>query len=293
MLAPSGTGADADHEVACAKLNLTLHVVGRRDDGYHLLESLVAFTREGDVLRFAPAETLSLCIEGPFSAGLENDDSNLVVRAAKALGFRHGAITLDKRLPVASGIGGGSADAAAALRGLIRRHGIRIDPGSLDRTALSLGADVPVCLRSRTCFMSGIGEHIREAPPLPALGVVLANPKVEVSTAAVFRALGLQPGQSAGAAHPPLPDRWQDAIHVADFIRSCRNDLEPPARTIAPVIGMVLDRLEREHGCLVARMSGSGATCFGLFPSEAEGREAAERIRRAKPHWWVLASGVQ
>lgn len=282
-------------ETASAKINLSLHVVGRRADGYHLLESLVAFTRDGDRVRIddCDGDDSSLLIEGPFAEGLEADDRNLVMRAARAIGAAPCRIFLDKRLPIASGIGGGSADAAATLRGLMAREGRALSQDELDEIALSLGADVPVCLRSQTCFMGGIGENIQPAPALPQIAAVLINPLVGVSTAAVFQALGLVAGGSGKDPHPDLPRAWRDAAEVAAFVRTCRNDLEPAARAIAPVIGDVLDFLQAQRGCLTARMSGSGATCFGLFATLGEAERAVTQASVDRPRWWALASELR
>jgi 4-diphosphocytidyl-2-C-methyl-D-erythritol kinase len=280
-------------ERACAKINLSLHVVGRRDDGYHLLESLVAFTEGGDLLHFEPGSDLTLDIRGPFAQGLEGGDGNLVVRAARALGIDTGRIVLEKHLPIASGIGGGSADAAATLRGLMRRAGLKLDDGALKALALRLGADVPVCLDQRACFMSGIGEVITPVPALPPVAILLVNPLVGVATADVFRALGLGIGPREGSEHPALPPRWRDGRDLAGFLAACRNDLEQPALAIAPVIGEVLSALQQQKGCLVARMSGSGATCFGLFDTLAEAEEAERAIRARSPGWWGMASRLR
>ncbi|WP_342642989.1 4-(cytidine 5'-diphospho)-2-C-methyl-D-erythritol kinase [Rhodoligotrophos ferricapiens] len=289
--------AGPDAELASAKVNLSLHVVGQRADGYHLLESLVAFTGEGDVVHFAASERLSLTIDGPFASGLESDPTNLVLRAAAALGVDACGIRLEKRLPVASGIGGGSADAAATLRGIMRRYQLSVPDDELDRIALTLGADVPVCLRSRACFMAGIGERVETVGPLPDVGILLVNPRVAVATAAVFRELGLAArlaaGEEPGSPHPPLPAQWRDAAHFAEFITLCRNDLEAPAQRLAPVIAEVLDRLRQETGCLVARMSGSGATCFGLFPTREQAAAAGTRIAADHPGWWLMASQLR
>jgi len=280
-------------EQACAKINLSLHIVGRRPDGYHLLESLVAFTEHGDGLHFNAGCDLQLEIVGPFSAGLESNDGNLVMRAARALGASGCSIVLDKRLPVASGIGGGSADAAATLRGLMRRDGRVIDAAELKALALRLGADVPVCLDQRVCFMSGIGEVITPVPALPDVAVLLVNPLVGVATADVFRGLGLGIGPREGSEHPVLPTSWRSAGDLAAFVATCRNDLEAPALAIAPVIGDVLAALRQQKGCEAARMSGSGATCFGLFETIALAEEAKATILRQSPQWWGMASRLR
>jgi len=272
-------------ETAPAKVNLFLHVLGRRPDGYHLLDSLAVFPAVGDTLRAAPAEALSLALEGPFGGALRAVPDNLVLRAARGLaelaGVRGGArLTLVKTLPVASGIGGGSADAAAALRLLGRLWGVAPAAEALRALALRLGADVPVCLTGRPARMGGVGDMLSPAPDLPACGLVLVNPGVAVSTPDVFRA---RSGRfSAPAA---LPSGWLDAVAMARDLAALGNDLEPPAVTLCPVIGTVLAALRAAPGCLLARMSGSGATCFGLFADAVAAAAAAEGVRR--PGWWV------
>jgi 4-diphosphocytidyl-2-C-methyl-D-erythritol kinase len=275
-------------EFAPAKVNLHLHVVGRRDDGYHLLDSLVVFAGVGDRLSVSPARDLSLTVVGPFAAELTGEADNLVLRGARGLaaltGIRpSGALVLEKNLPVASGIGGGSADAAATLRLLCRFWGVA---PALDGFSGTLGADVPVCLLSRPALMSGIGEILASAPPLPAAGLVLVNPGVAVATPAVFRVRG---GGFSEAAGFPC-DGWADAGSLAADLRGTRNDLETPARLLAPAIGDALDALCSLPGCLLARMSGSGATCFGLFASAEAARLAADLVKR--PGWWVWGGGL-
>jgi 4-diphosphocytidyl-2-C-methyl-D-erythritol kinase len=277
-------------EFAPAKINLHLHVVGRRADGYHLLDSLVVFAGVGDRLTVSPADRLTLSVTGPFAAGLEAEADNLVLRAARALGAQEGveatgALVLEKNLPIASGIGGGSADAAAALRLLSRFWGVNVaDAG---QRAGGLGADVPVCLAGMPARMSGIGEVLVPAPKLPNVGIVLINPGVAVSTPAVFRA-------RAGAFSDPaqFPDGgWSDAGSLVATLRANRNDLEQPARSLAPAIGDVLDMLAATPGCLLARMSGSGATCFGLFDDPETARVAAGTI--VHDGWWVWGGGLR
>jgi 4-diphosphocytidyl-2-C-methyl-D-erythritol kinase len=279
---------------ARAKVNLYLHVVGRRADGYHLLDSLVVFADIGDQLRIEPSDSLSLAIDGPFGAGLSATDDNLVLRAARALaaglagkGLPAGGakLRLSKHLPVASGIGGGSADAAATLVGLSRLW--RVPEGAIDLTqiGLSLGADLPVCLAARPCFMGGIGELLEAVPPLPPASLLLVNPGVAVSTPSVFKA-------RSGPFSKPA--RWQDALSDATALAArldrCGNDLEAPAIELEPMIGEVLSALRHLPGTLIARMSGSGATCFGLFEDRAEAREAAARLGMEHPSWWVASA---
>ena len=273
-------------EFAPAKVNLTLHVTGRRADGYHLLDSLVVFAGVGDRLRLQPADTLSLTLDGPFAGEIPAGPDNLVLRAARALGPGPGAaLILEKRLPPASGLGGGSGDAAAAMRLLARHRGVPPpEPGA----GLALGADVPVCLAGQPMRMSGIGEHLTPCPPLPPTWLVLANPRVEAPTAAVFGALERRDGA-------PMPDAlpaWRDAAALADWLGTMRNDLEAPARMLVPAIGEVLAALAAQPGCGLARMSGSGATCFGLFASAGAAAEAAGRLRAAHTGWWVADAPV-
>lgn len=275
----------ATEAFAPAKVNLTLHVTGRRADGYHLLDSLVAFAGAGDRLRAAAAPGLSLALAGPGAAGIPAGDDNLVLRAARLVqawaGHAGGAaLTLEKHLPPASGLGGGSADAAAAVRALAGLWGVPLpEAGAL----LKLGADVPVCLASRPVRMAGIGERLLACPALPPAWLVLANPRVETPTRAVFAAL-------ERADNPPMPARlpaWPDAAALAGWIGRMRNDLEAPALALVPAVGRVKAALAAQPGCLVARMSGSGATCFGLFATADAARAAAGRLRADAPGWWV------
>ena len=273
-------------EWARAKVNLYLHVVGRRADGYHLLDSLVVFPGAADLLHAEPAATLGLRVEGRFGAGLAAEPDNLVLRAARALQRQTGvargaAMVLDKSLPVASGIGGGSADAAAALRLLCRLWDVAPDTGALAAMAQALGADVPVCLPGRPARMGGIGEQVSGAPALPAFGLMLVNPGVAVATPAVFRARA--PGYSQPAT---LPTAWTSAATMAADLRDTRNDLEPTALRLCPAIATVLDWLRARDGCLLARMSGSGATCFALFPDADTARLATHGMPAA---WWGWA----
>jgi 4-diphosphocytidyl-2-C-methyl-D-erythritol kinase len=275
---------------AAAKINLALHVTGRRGDGYHLLDSAVMFAADaGDQLSVAAAGEMGLTITGSFSEGLEADASNLVLKAAEALDKASGGrlqpchITLEKHLPVASGIGGGSADAAAALNALLAFNQIELPADQLAAIALELGADVPVCLTSTACRMGGIGEEIEPWSNAPDIHAVLVNPRVAVSTAAIFKALALRPGQSAGTGMGEMPP----ASQCLDWLAGCRNDLQPAACALQPVIGEVLDVIADLDGCRLARMSGSGATCFGLFDNAGTAGVAAERLREAYPSWWV------
>lgn len=272
-------------EHAPAKVNLYLHVTGRRADGYHLLDSLAVFGPAADTLEAEPAAKLTLALDGPFGGSLAAEPDNLVLRAARALAPDKGAaLRLTKRLPVASGIGGGSADAAAALRLLNRLWGLGRDEAALAALAAPLGADIPVCVVSRPALMQGIGEVIRPAPRLPDCGLLLVNPRVPLATPAVFRAR--QGGFSPPAA---LPEAWPDAASMAADLGRLTNDLEAPALSLCPAIAEVLAALRAQSGCLLARMSGSGATCFGLFATSAE----AEAAERAMPSgWWASGGGL-
>ncbi|TKA94807.1 4-(cytidine 5'-diphospho)-2-C-methyl-D-erythritol kinase [Cereibacter changlensis] len=269
-------------DFAAAKINLTLHVTGQRADGYHLLDSLVVFAETGDTIRAEAADALSLTITGPQAAALPVSDDNLVLRAARLVGQGRGAaITLEKRLPIASGIGGGSADAAATIHALCRLWDLPL-PGKAD--VLKLGADVPVCLDGRALRMTGVGEVLLPlAHPLPAAWLVLANPGVSQPTPAVFKALERRD-------HAPMPQelpRMADAASLAAFLATQRNDLEAPAMRLAPEIAETREALAALPGCLLARMSGSGATCFGLFAEEAAAAGAAALLRARRPGWWV------
>ncbi|MGU3537091.1 4-(cytidine 5'-diphospho)-2-C-methyl-D-erythritol kinase [Methylobacterium sp. A54F] len=278
---------------APAKINLTLHVLGRRaSDGYHELLSLVAFAGASDLLTLEPGGPSRLTVDGPTAGPAGPTDDNLVLRAARRLGeavpgLRTGAFHLVKRLPVAAGIGGGSSDAAAGLRLLAELNGLALDHPAVIDAARGTGADVPVCLDPRARMMRGAGESIGPAlapAPLPA---VLINPGVPVPTAPVFRALGLAAGDALpGADHPEIPARLTaDALLAA--IGPARNDLEGPALTVAPAIGTALAVLRAQAGCRLARMSGSGATVFAIFGHRSEAALAARRIRAAEPGWWV------
>lgn len=273
---------------APAKLNLALHVTGQRADGYHLLDSLVVFAGTGDRLRVEAADDLTLDVTGPQAAAVPAGADNLVLRAARAIlpPGRGARIVLEKCLPVASGIGGGSADAAATLRALAALYGLDL-PGPA--AVLGLGADVPVCLAGQACRMTGVGEWITPlARALPPVWVALANPGVAVATPAVFRHLTQRDNPPLPAEIPAFPD----AVTLAAFLAAQRNDLEAPARGIAPVIGSVLEALAAQPGALIARMSGSGATCLALFDAEAPARTAAAALACAHPGWWTASAPI-
>jgi 4-diphosphocytidyl-2-C-methyl-D-erythritol kinase len=311
-------------EFAPAKVNLFLHVRGRRPDGKHTLESLVVFPEVGDMLKAEPAEGLGLTLGGPFGIDLGGGEDNLVIRAAEALAAapasapvplsntggptafprpggrppsgaprpvepRGAALHLDKRLPVASGIGGGSTDAAAALRLLARLWGIAPDPAALRRLALDLGADVPVCLGAPApAMMRGIGEDLAPAPALPECWLVLVNPMRGLSTAAVFEALERRDNPPGPAA----PRGFADVGALVAWLARQRNDLEAPARRLLPVVATALGALRWQPTCRLARMSGSGATCFGVFDDEPAATAAAAALRAAEPGWWIAPCRV-
>ncbi|MFT8244113.1 4-(cytidine 5'-diphospho)-2-C-methyl-D-erythritol kinase [Roseomonas sp. BN140053] len=277
---------EAMTEAAPAKVNLFLHVTGRRPDGFHLLDSLAVFAAVGDTVSAEPAADLSLRVSGPESGELGRETDNLVLRAARLLATEAGvppraALRLEKRLPVASGIGGGSADAAATLRLLARLWGL---PAPAPDLAASLGADVPVCVWSRAARMGGVGEALLPAPALPECGLVLANPRLPLATPAVFRA------RTGGFSAPAeLPASWADAAAMAATLRRTGNDLEAAAIALCPPVLAVLAALTALPGCLLARMSGSGATCFALFATPAAAERAAARL---PPGWWRWGGGL-
>jgi 4-diphosphocytidyl-2-C-methyl-D-erythritol kinase len=275
---------------APAKINLALHVMGRRDDGYHLLESVCVFTRMGDRLSVEVADRDRFHVHGPYASDVPQDGSNLVLRALDALRQISGrdarpvSIALEKNLPVASGLGGGSSDAAATLLALARLWRIPADAALLREVGSRLGADVPMCLEQRPLVARGVGDILEPLEHFPALPIVLANPGVAVSTPSVFRAL-------ARSDHPHLPalPPLADAAAVAEWLRRARNDLHDAALSLAPGIADVLKALDRQ-GALVARMSGSGATCFGIFRDMTSAREAASGLQAQQPGWFVAAS---
>jgi len=278
-------------EAAPAKINLALHVTGRRGDGYHLIESLAVFTRFGDRLQVSAAEEDGLAVSGRYAAGVPVDGRNLIAMARdalrKAAGRRNAfpvAVALEKNLPVASGIGGGSSDAAAALRLLARIWGLDIDAAELAEIALSLGADVPMCLAAQPLMARGIGENVEPLPAVPSLGLVLVNPGVPVSTPQVFSALRRRDNEPL----PALPARI-DFHSLRNWLEATRNDLEAPAREIQPAVADALRALKRADAGF-ARMSGSGATCFGLYETGNVAKRAAAAIRARHPDWFVAAT---
>jgi len=281
-----------------AKVNLTLRVIGRRTDGYHDIESVVAFADCADRLTLTPGSELSLTMSGPLAQACGDSSDNLVLKAARLLaervpGLKAGSFTLDKILPVAAGIGGGSADAAAALRLLAKLNGLSLDDERLLEVALETGADVPVCVASRACDMTGVGETL--APlSLPIIPCVMVNPCVPVATRDVFTALGLRSGELLVGATDVLGgiDWPQPGASVEDWVEVLAegvNDLEAPATRIQPVIGEVIAALNATNGAWLARMSGSGATCFAIYENTADAGRAAGKIQRDHPEWWVHA----
>ncbi len=277
---------------AAAKINLYLHLTGRRDDGYHLVDSLVAFADIGDRVTARPAAALSLDLGGPEAASLADlGEGNLVLRAARLLAAHAGiaggaALHLEKNLPVAAGIGGGSSDAAAALRALARLWRVSIGEAALARLGLALGADLPACLYGGAAWVGGMGEEVAPAPELPMSGIVLANPRVALPTAAVFAAR--RGAFSEAGRFAPMP---RDAAGLAAELMRRRNDLTDAAIGIVPEIGAVLAQLGRLPGALIARMSGSGATCFALFADSACARRGRAALAAACPQWWCAAGG--
>lgn len=288
------TGSDSGGVTvdAPAKVNLYLHVVGRRADGYHLLDTLMVFMELADRVTVSPADNLVLEADGPFARRLpQNADDNLIIRAAHSLaaaaGARSGAhIKLTKNLPVSAGLGSGSSDAAATFKALAQLW--RIPEGSVDlaEIGLMLGADIPGCIHARSAFIGGVGERIEDAPPLPAADILLVNPGVQLATKSVFGAR--QGGFSPEAKFVKAP---ADVRALAALLQDRENDLTGAAMRLSPVVRDVLDAIEGEPGCRLARMSGSGATCFGLFDDRETAERAAEALRRAD--WWCAVTRIR
>lgn len=282
-----------EREEAPAKVNLYLHITGRRQDGYHLLDSLFVFAGAHDMVEAHISEDLSLAVTGPGAASLEGDGGNLVMRAADLLRERTGVslgaeLRLLKNLPVAAGLGGGSADAAATLRLLNRLWGTGLGEAELARLAVELGSDVPACVLSRPLRISGVGEVVAPVGPLPPFHMVLVNPGVPLSTPAVFSKWRERDAPFSKVAPVPALD---DTDSFFSSLRQTTNDLEAAAIALAPEVGEVLDALRESEGCALARMSGSGASCFGLFPGEGEATRAARALAR-KSKWWVWSGGL-
>lgn len=277
---------------AAAKVNLFLHVAPPTPDGFHPLCSLMAFADVGDRLSLAPGENLGLSIRGLFAEGLDPGEDNLVMRAARALlaavpappgPFR---LVLTKDLPVASGLGGGSSDAGAALRLVREAFGLPVGDAALEAIAAALGSDGPACLWGRPVLAEGRGERLKPAPAFPTLDAVLVNPRVASPTGAVYRAYD-QSGAPGAADWPDLPEAFESAEEMAGVLAGCRNDLEAPAAALTPAIAEVLETLRGEPETLLARVSGSGATCFALCAGDIEAEGLAERLERMRPGWWV------
>ena len=277
-------------ERAHAKINLALHIIGRRPDGYHELDSVVAFADVADVLTIAPAAKVSINLSGTFANDLPPDDENLILTAWHLLAdfagkkntpFSPVKFHLEKNLPIAAGIGGGSADAAAAIRGLIRFFGLSISTQDMREIALQLGADVPICLVQKTSRMRGIGEIIEPIDIELPSGIVLVNPGIPAPTSKVFDSLNLQCGQSFGMSISDLSD-----------VHGWRNDLAAPATRVVPEIANVMGSLNSQPDIICARMSGSGATCFGLAENLAQAEHAATSIKTRHPDWWVVATSL-
>lgn len=280
-------------EAARAKVNLTLHMKGKRRDGYHELESLVVFADVSDELVFTPASEDRLSLEGPF-AGLV-DGENLVLKAKRAfaswLGVTvSGDFLLKKNIPVAAGLGGGSSDAAATIRALLKAYDRAEDTKTFIRQSASIGADVPVCLQNSAAWMCGLGERVTPVSGLTPLPALLVNPGIKLSTAAVFKTLNAKPLQAEEAEAPPSFPGWRNPQEAAVWLNEGRNDLEAPAIALEPAVKKVLDALRRLDGCMLSRLSGSGPTCFGIFLSQDAAAEAASEMRRSYPNWWVQAT---
>lgn len=277
---------------AFAKVNLYLHITNKRPDGYHELDSLIVFAQTGDKLFFTPAQDIRLEIRGPMAERIDGDPKdNLVLQAAyglqKLCGIDKGAhIVLEKHLPVAAGIGGGSGDAAAALKGLCELWGVFPDPEGLHDLALSLGADVPICMKSHAAHVGGIGERITGLAPLPDCWMVLVNPMVAVPTPTVFKTR-----KGPFSQKQPMMGEYTFDLLI-DELSSRHNDLMAPAIAIAPVISEILQEIESQPGCALARMSGSGATCFGLFQQKHEALDAVQSLTRARPEAWVSSGKI-
>ncbi|HEX4765904.1 MAG TPA: 4-(cytidine 5'-diphospho)-2-C-methyl-D-erythritol kinase [Lichenihabitans sp.] len=283
---------------APAKINLTLHVIRRRSDGFHDLESLVAFAGVADILELDPERPLTLAIDGPTARAAGHVDDNLVLRAARALkdrvpGLRTGAFRLVKRLPVGAGIGGGSSDAAGALRLLAGLNGLRHDDERVHEAARATGSDVPVCVHPRSRMMRGTGDRLGDPYVARPFFAVLVNPGLHLETGAVFRRMGLRPGDDLAAGEHPLVHDRLDHESFLEAIGQGRNDMEFAAALLAPVIAEVLAAIRATPGCRIARMSGSGSTCFGLYGERGPARRAMAAILARHPDWWVKATALR
>ncbi len=284
-------------EKAYAKINLALHVTGRRDDGYHLLDSLVVFADYGDELCLSPTTKTSLEISGPFGAGLKTENDNLILRAHHGLSealktqLPPTHFKLIKNLPVSSGIGGGSADAAAALRGLIKLWRLDVDESLIAKCAIKLGADVPVCLKSTTCQMQGIGNIISPINNFSPLYIVLVNSGVTISTPSIFSQLNLEVGQAAFSKLSPF-EHLDSQTQWINWLKTSRNDLQTAAQKQSDQIARTLGAIQESDDLLFSRMSGSGATCFGLYARLDQAQRACAAIKRNHPQWWAVAAPV-
>ncbi len=286
--------------LAPAKVNLTLRISGRRADGYHELESLVAFAPFGDRVTFTPGGPLDLDVSGPKADGAGPVADNLVLRAVRALaervdGLQLGRFALHKDLPSGAGLGGGSADAAAALRLVAEVNAISLDDPRIHDAAGAIGADIPVCIDPRPRVMRGIGEILSAPAALPPLGIVVVHPGFALPTGPVFKALGLAPGEPYAGSSPrqaPCAGRWKDRDELLEWLASECNDLEAPAIATAPAIAGVLAVIAGLPGCRLARMSGSGSACFGLFDDGETAKTAAQHVEAARPSWWTRAGAL-
>ncbi len=287
--------------IARAKINLNLHVTGRRKDGYHQLQSLVVFAHIGDEISLQKIRGHhitgedQLSIDGPFGAGLSPDRDNLILGALRSFRSKwpdalpqYFSVSLIKNLPVASGIGGGSADGAAVLNLLRQRAKVSIDQNELAQLALELGADVPVCLANRAMMMCGIGQKLEPVEKLPEVFAVLINPGIGVSTSQVFSELKVK----ANPAMPPVPPRFAGVDDLTGWLKTTRNDLYLPAKKLVPEIGELVEEMSRVGDCLLARMSGSGATVFGLFSSKEKANRAAQHLAKKWPRYWCVATKI-
>ena len=292
------SGEASGVENAAAKINLALHVLSRRPDGYHLIDSLVVFAEFADRVGVAasPGDRMELVLDGPFAKELEllnRPNENLVMRSAEALlnatkkrKDRSAQIVLTKHIPIAAGLGGGSADAACALRLLNRYWKLELSDQQLARIGLSLGADVPMCLMSKPAIAGGIGEQLTQATGIPRLPLVLVNACVPLSTASVYARLD----DTERPALPPIPERFSSMVSFVIWLRQTRNDLSEPAKAVTGLASEAVKALSSAPDCLFARMSGSGATAFGIFPKLSDAESAAEQLRKNRPNWWVVAT---
>ncbi len=291
--AREGVAAGSVSETARAKVNLTLHVKGKRADGYHELESLVVFADVCDELVFTPAPEDRLSLEGPFAALV--DGENLVLKAKRAVAYWLGVtinahFRLKKNIPVAAGLGGGSSDAAAAIRALVTAYDRPENAKSFIKQSAAIGADVPVCLQNSAAWMCGLGERVTPLSGLGPLPAILVNPRIKLSTAAVFKILNAKPLPQQEAGPPPPFPGWNAPEEAVAWLKEGRNDLEAPAIALEPAVASVLETLRRLDGCLLARLSGSGPTCFSLFSTAESATRAAQKIAQNHPGWWVQAA---